>query len=109
MREGLSALLRAWNFEVIAAADPAGALRAAGGAVPSFAIVAAPLGNPEVGVRWVHEVHAGHARLPTILIADRPAAGKAGSGDWLRIDWPVQTSGLRAAIAAIVQADGAEH
>lgn len=105
VREGMEALLRAWNFDVVAAAEPPPAAQASGPlASPRFVIVAAPLGNVGVGTAWVNQVHAAYGRLPTILVAERPADGAAPANrEWLHVDWPIKTNRLRDAIAAIVR------
>lgn len=102
VREGLYALLRGWNFDVVAGSGPDTALRAVPEMTPpDFAIVAAPRGDAAVGAAWVAAVHARYDHLPTILIADQAAGAGAPQG-CVRIDWPVPADRLRDAIAVVV-------
>lgn len=102
VREGLCALLRGWDFDVVAGSGPDNALRAARNMTqPDFAIVAAPDGDAAVGAAWVAEVHARYRHLPTILVADQPASGVAPICS-VQIDWPVQAGRLRDAVAVVI-------
>lgn len=102
VRDALCALLRGWNFEVVAGSGPDRALRTESDMTrPDVAIIAGPRGDATVGVAWVAAVHACYGRLPTILIANQPAGGAAPQG-CVRVDWPVPADRLRDAIAVVV-------
>ena len=102
VREGLSELLRGWDFDVIATSGPDKALQAGRNTTqPDFAIVTAPDGDAAAGAVWVAAVHARYGHLPIIFVADRLTSGAPPKG-CVQIDWPVRADRLRAAIADVV-------
>ena len=101
VREGLCELLRGWDFDVTSAAGPSHGLPTARNSnPPDFAIVTAPDGDGAAGAAWVATVQARYGLLPVIFIADRLTCGVTPK-NCVQIDWPVQASRLRAAIADI--------
>ena len=111
VREGMSALLRVWNFDVVAGSEPRAVLHAAAGTTaPDLAIVVAPDGAPAIGASWAGELYARYGAVPMVLVADRlntrvPALNK----DCVRIDWPVKADKLRDAIAVVLRSSTAAH
>jgi DNA-binding NarL/FixJ family response regulator len=71
VREGLSALLHAWAFDVASGTDPREAMaRAAGTVAPRLGIIAAPDGDAVRDARWIASLRFRDRDLPIVLTAD---------------------------------------
>lgn len=104
VREGLTALLRAWNFEVTGGAHPAAVVHAANLAQPDLAIIAEPAGDASLAAEWIATLRRQYRGLPVILIADHAAKIPCNveTEDCLMLESPVKVDALRRSVNAVI-------
>jgi DNA-binding NarL/FixJ family response regulator len=102
VREGLSALLHAWAFDVASGTDPREAMaRAAGTVAPRLGIIAAPDGDAVRDARWIASLRFCDRDLPIVLTAD-DFIDAIWLPNCVHVPWPANPASLRHAIAVIV-------